>query len=50
MSVFSACVVDCSQIVSLDICASAFYITLYWNVRILAPAGRQCITLLMMLQ
>ena len=46
MSVFSACVVDHSQIMSVDFCALAFYVALYFNIRILAAASCQCVTLL----
>jgi hypothetical protein len=50
MSVFAACDVDHSQIMSVDFCALAFFIALYFNERILAAASRQRVTLLMMLQ
>jgi len=50
MSVFAACVVDHSQIMSVDFCALAFYVALYFSVRILAAASCQCVTLLMMLR
>jgi hypothetical protein len=39
-----------SKIISVDFCALAFYIALYFNVCILALASHQCVTLLIMLQ
>jgi predicted membrane-bound mannosyltransferase len=47
---FQPCVMDHSQIMSVDLCALAFFVAVYFIVRILAAASRQCVTLLMMLQ
>jgi hypothetical protein len=46
---FQPCVVDHSQIMSVDLCTLVFYVALYFNIRILAAASRQRVTLLMML-